>query len=1113
MITDITDFLPIYTDIDNDDFYMDIFRKKEFYDVKVPETEVIKKTGELLKSQIIITRFLSSFTPYNSLLLNFAVGIGKTCAAVSSIEKYRQDSDNFSGALILARGEPLLDNFKNEILNCTAGKYIPENYINLSPQKQVTRKNKILSNAKYEFKTFEKFATDIEKLSDDYLITKYSNKIIVIDEVHNIRLHKETKIVTPKKKSKKEGKQKHTSQINIYNNFYHFLHIIKNCKILLMTGTPITDTIDEIASIMNLILPIDEKLPTGKKFIKEFFDYNKQIYTIKPAKVPELKKVFKGRVSYLQAMKSDIKLDFVGETIGTLQHLKVYPGIMSDFQTAGYKDAYIKDHKKVTLTEDAEAVEEEENIVTEIEDEYVDDDITKISNAFIFQLDGNGIKEDYSFGRFDTKSRQAALFVFPNGTYGKEGFDNPKYIKQSTKEDAYKDSSLILNNFTMTRELKDKLAGRDNSTKLNKLQKYSTKYAEVIKKLLKAYEDGKSSFVYCEWIKGSGAILFSLILESYGYTRYTGNELSSRPLDEKKRYAIINNITTYPNEIKNILNRFNNPKNMNGKFISVIIGSKIIAEGITLKNVQEEHILTPHWNYSVTEQVIARGYRFNSHRDLVNANIIPEVKIYQYVSIPNDNTQSVDLKLYELSEIKDISIKSIIQVIKESAFDCALNFKRNYITGYDYKRECNYTKCEYTCDGVPEIYYKEDIIPPLDYSSYQVYYNKDKILELVEKIRNIFKTVFNIKLTDLIDILKNETIFDILTTIRAIIYENIFIINKYGIKSFLREQNNVVFLVDSILDQNDYFLNYYNKNPIINLDKPFIYILREIYKKELPVLTDTLFNSTNTREIIDLLDSFTLEFKEILLESCLISKEKGYTLSDFQREKILEYFENNYEKIGTSWVSSLLYYEKNILRCFNTEDINNVDISNLWSNCSDDIVNIFAEGKQTKINVFKQNEYFGKYNAKNFCIVKSNFTDDKRRENTGKVCESWDKPILVYMASNILKLPLHIIDNFKWKTVVDECNKIKNSKDILIKKKLINTKYVKICTYNEEEAPPIWETRDYTYDELNIFSYDELKTMFYFTKLTKKQICELIKEWFDKQTPSLLLYDEACGQR
>lgn len=59
---------------------------------------------------------------------------------------------------------------------------------------------------------------------------------------------------------------KATSSLNIYKQFHRFLHVVKDCKILLMSGTPMKDGVEEIASVMNLILPLNKQLITGDDF-------------------------------------------------------------------------------------------------------------------------------------------------------------------------------------------------------------------------------------------------------------------------------------------------------------------------------------------------------------------------------------------------------------------------------------------------------------------------------------------------------------------------------------------------------------------------------------------------------------------------------------------------------------------------------------------------------------------------------------------------------------------------------------------------------------------------------------------------------------------------------
>src|SRR5690606_18002625 len=181
-----------------------------------------------------------------------------------------------------------------------------------------------------------------------------------------------------------------------------------------------------------------------------------------------------------------------------------------------------------------------------------------------------------------------------------------------------------------------------------------------------------------EFVEGSGIVLFSKILELYGFSRSIGKDTT-----KAKRYAIISNLTTSLKQIRNIIKLYNSSENRYGEYIQVIIGSKVISEGFTLKNVQQVHILTPHWNYSETDQTIARAYRAFSHDALIADGVDPILEIYQHVSVPETTSLNIDLKMYEISEQKDILIKKIERVIKESAFDCQFLIDRNKIFGHD----------------------------------------------------------------------------------------------------------------------------------------------------------------------------------------------------------------------------------------------------------------------------------------------------------------------------------------------------------------------------------------------------------------------------------------------
>ena len=93
----------LYPHISDPNFSLKIANKKEFSKTNYPfyeskDIEEFKeKSNSLMKGkmifsphQIFVRNFLSSSTPYNSLLLFHGLGSGKTCSAITICEEYRK---------------------------------------------------------------------------------------------------------------------------------------------------------------------------------------------------------------------------------------------------------------------------------------------------------------------------------------------------------------------------------------------------------------------------------------------------------------------------------------------------------------------------------------------------------------------------------------------------------------------------------------------------------------------------------------------------------------------------------------------------------------------------------------------------------------------------------------------------------------------------------------------------------------------------------------------------------------------------------------------------------------------------------------------------------------
>lgn len=1049
---DITDFLPKYPNIvqnfhnvlnpyESKNFYENIYYKKEFYDERLDKTEDFpKELGGLLKHQKIIARFLSSHTIYDQLLLVHSMGTGKACASIGAIEQIKYDG-GFKGALYLAKGDALLNNFMNELIfKCTDGRYIPENYNKLTKLEQIQRKKKSVKEY-YNFNTFETFAKYIKNSSIDKIRKDYNNYIIVIDEVHNLRI------------------QDKISGLNTYEQFFKFLHYVEGCKILLMTGTPMKDNVKEISSVMNLILPLksdgESYLPVGNDFIKEYFNETNNIYKIKSDKIDNLKSSFKGRVSFLNPIESNVTKIFKGKTMGTLKHFKVIPDIMSDFQTKVYEKAY--------------------------------------------NLDKEGDKEGiYS------NSRQAILFVYPDESFGKEGFD--KYVKKNRIGKTSINNQNI--SFSLSNELKDALKGDTDEKILEKLNKFSSKYTESIRTVLRAKKEGKCVFIYNEFVYGSGLILFGLILELFGFVKATGKEIQN---DDHPRYASLTNVTSTDSQITDIVNRFNKKDNVRGKIINIIMGSRKISEGFSFQNIIIEDIQTPWFNYSETSQAIARGIRFGSHYFLIESGVQnPIVEIYQRVSININSNNSVDLEMYQLSEDKDISIKGVERIIKESAFDCALTYKRNLILGKNYERDCDYMDCNYKCDDISdELLLNSEISNDiLDYSTFQLYYNDKNIQSIITIIKDIFRKEFSMDLNTIKQSFDQKyTDFEVISALRKIINNNIVIINKYGFVSYIKEANNIYFLIDNLSLKGKNYSEYYTQNPHIHINNTFANILNPIYYKYLPNTVQQLFNSTDLSEIKRLIFKLPSEIIEYIIEQCLISKKLGLIVNKTSRDLLLYNFSNFYTEIDGVLVSSFLYEENETLKYL---------IDNKWVECDEEYKEKYLEFQKQNNNNMENSKYgyYGQLNPEDdkFCIRNVSTDTSKAKEKkhkitSGQVCSTWKLQELFDIAINKLKIPLP-----------EDQEKVKKYLENMVKKKRnINKKLPQLFEEKEENKEDLWKLikefkiiNNMFNDVKNDLSCNDMLRILYWGTKTKEELCLDIQDFFRKE--KLLQIDNGCGK-
>ena len=137
--------------------------------------------------------------------------------------------------------------------------------------------------------------------------------------------------------------------------------------------------------------------------------------------------------------------------------------------------------------------------------------------------------------------------------------------------------------------------------------------------------------------------------------------------------------------------------NHRGGIVQIMMITSSGAEGITLKNVRHVHLIEPYWHPVRTEQVIGRARRICSHQDLTDDE--RDVSVYLYLMTyseelmglltkdckENDKSKieyggkkkvlTTDEALWEISQIKQKTNKSILNAMKESSIDCTVHSK------------------------------------------------------------------------------------------------------------------------------------------------------------------------------------------------------------------------------------------------------------------------------------------------------------------------------------------------------------------------------------------------------------------------------------------------------
>ncbi|NBO23446.1 hypothetical protein EBU94_08945, partial [bacterium] len=274
-----------------------------------------------------------------------------------------------------------------------------------------------------------------------------------------------------------------------------------------------------------------------------------------------------------------------------------------------------------------------------------------------------------------------------------------------------------------------------------------------------------TAFIYSNLVQ-VGVKLFEEVLLENGYLEFQENKnyiLNQNTLHYKYDMTYKEFSIKYPNEkfipatyilitgniddafdiptekLSTIQNVFNNIDNQDGKDIKLLLGSKVVNEGVTLENIKEIHILDVHYHLGRVDQVIGRGIRHCKHfKSISKENPNPQVKVYKYVVAVN-NGLSKEEELYRKAELKYITIKKVERLLMEVSVDCPINFTANQLVEDIIK----YDKCE-SIDNVLADKSKKQLLCPsrCEFESCKYKCGSHTLnLEFYDATRNIYKNI------------------------------------------------------------------------------------------------------------------------------------------------------------------------------------------------------------------------------------------------------------------------------------------------------------------------------------------------------------------------------------
>jgi hypothetical protein len=670
---------------------------------------------------------MSPKTPYMSALLYHGVGVGKTCAGVQIteawLEVYPRNEVFLVAPPTIQQGffRTMFDKSKviigegnepNSASQCTGATYMKLtntlyerdiNKIEKAVNKAIRRRYKVfgyISFANFIRDTLKGIPIDASyelksQLKKDKIRRKFSGKLLLIDEAHNLRdIVEDDDAVTA---GKSEDSDSAGGKI-LTPYLRDVLMYSEGMKFCMLTATPMYNSYREIIIMFNMLLMNDKQVTITES---DIFDREGNI-TDSGKKI-----IFYISQRYISFMRGENPISFPIRLFpNDIPVLAAYPSLNPRAGAIPEADKVFYKHLPIVPI-------------------MLEGDTLKASLAFMNELPPGG--RGLSTIALDKLIHAGNLIVPATDETAGDNLDN---YRARTDINSL---GTIFSKESSGGEVRyrAKQEGGAKWLAVGELRKYSPKFNFLINRIKNA--EG-CIFVYTRFVNG-GALPLALALEANGYLPYGrksglltngpqtpgGKQCALCPRREKEHdigaaqahnftpayYGLLTgDITLSPRNEQTIRTQrdFNNAEGIN---IKIMIGSQIASEGVDLRFVRETYIIDAWFHLNKTEQILGRAIRYLSHCALSKEKrnntvylLAAQLPLTEGINQEGqegreeqkgqegreeqkgqEERETADLYSYRIGFNKAVLVGKVTRAMKIAAIDCNLNNQAIIIKG------------------------------------------------------------------------------------------------------------------------------------------------------------------------------------------------------------------------------------------------------------------------------------------------------------------------------------------------------------------------------------------------------------------------------------------------